>query len=48
MARISNQPHAVRVTTYFTTFFRIKAEKAIMRWFPFDIEKKIGTGYIDY
>lgn len=45
---LQNQPHAVRINTLSTTFYKIDAPLAIVRWFPFLIEKGIGTGYLDY
>lgn len=45
---ISNQPHAVRINRMSTTFYKITAELAVIRWFPFDIKKGVGTGYLDY
>lgn len=31
-----------------TTFYKILAPLAIVRWFPFIIEKGVGTGYLDF
>lgn len=45
---LSGQPHAVRVNRYSTTFFQLTAPLALARWFPFDIQKGIGTGYLDF
>ena len=45
---LNNQPHAVRINRLSTTFYKVKAELAILRWFPLDIEKGLGTGYMDY
>ena len=45
---LNNQPHAVRINRLNTTFYKVKAELAIMRWFPLDIDQGIGTGYLDY
>ena len=45
---LNNQPHAVRINRLTTTFYKVAAQLAIMRWFPLDIERGIGTGYMDY
>ena len=45
---LPNQPHAVRINQKSTTFYKIHADLAIARWFPLDISKGIGTGYLDY
>jgi hypothetical protein len=45
---INGQQHAVHLKTYSTTFFKVTAQRAILRWFPMDTERGIGTGYIDY
>lgn len=31
-----------------TTFYKISAPLAIVRWFPFLIEEGVGTGYLDF
>jgi len=48
MIGLPNQPHAIRINRYSTTFFKIEAQLAIVRWFNMNIEKGIGTGYLDY
>lgn len=35
---LQDQPHAVRVNQFGTTFYKVTAPLAIVRWFPFLIE----------
>lgn len=48
MIGLKDQSHAVRVNQFGTTFYKILAPLAIVRWFPFLIEEGIGTGYLDF
>lgn len=34
---LGNQIHAIRINRFSTTFFRVTAPKAIVRWFPMDV-----------
>jgi hypothetical protein len=45
---LASQPHAVRVNRLNTTFYKVQAPLAILRWFPLDLEQGVGTGYVDY
>lgn len=45
---LGNQMHAIRINRFSTTFFRVTAPKAIVRWFPMDVQNQLGTGYLDY
>lgn len=45
---INGQQHAFHLKTFSTTFFKVAALRAIVRWFPMDLERSIGTGYLDY
>ena len=45
---LGNQMHAIRINRFSTTFFRVTTPKAILRWFPMDVENQLGTGYLDY
>ena len=45
---LPNQPHAFKLNRMSTTFYKVSAELAIVRWFPLNVEKGIGTGYLDY
>ena len=48
MIGLANQPHAIRINKFATTFIRVNIPLGIVRWFPFNIEAGIGTGYLDY
>ena len=48
MVGLSNQAHAVKIDEKSTTFYKVSGELAILRWFPMNVQKGIGTGYLDY
>jgi hypothetical protein len=45
---LSDQKHAVKISQKETTFLKISAERAIIRWLPLDFENERGMGYIKY
>ena len=48
MVSVSGQRHAIKIEESSTTFVKVQARDAVVRWLPIDYEAGLGLGYLKF